>query len=103
MRVWPLLVIAALLSSCSTTERAHTDAEISQLVARASQDRAHLVKRFAAPHGFIGVIVQGNDPGARQTPGGLRLRATICCAGVSSMRTGAMFRMSREVIAARGG
>lgn len=69
MRVWPLLVIAALLSSCSTTERAHTDAELSQLVARASQDRAHLVKRFAAPHGFIGVIVQGNDPGARQTTG----------------------------------
>src|ERR1700730_2995705 len=69
MRVWSLLVIAVLLSSCSTTERAHTDAEISQLVARASQDRAHLVKRFAAPHGFIGVIVQGNDPGARQTAG----------------------------------
>lgn len=69
MRVWPLLVIAVLLSNCSTTERAHTDAEISQLVTRASQGRAHLVKRFAAPHGFIGVIVQGNDPGARQTTG----------------------------------
>lgn len=69
MRICPMLVIIGLMSSCSMTGRVHTDADLSNLVARASENRAHMVKRFAGPRGFVGVVVQGNDPGARQTTG----------------------------------
>jgi thiol:disulfide interchange protein DsbG len=67
MRIYLLLIATLLLSSCSTPKHVHTDAELNLLVARISHQSAHLVKRFEAPQGFTGMVVRGNDSGARET------------------------------------
>ena len=69
MRIHLLLVMTGLLSSCSSTPRALTDAELSRVVASVSQSRAHMVRRFDGPGGLTGVVVEGNDPGSRQAAG----------------------------------
>lgn len=69
MQTCRMLLVTVLVSSCSITGRERSDVDLSNLVAGASENRAHMVRRFAGPHGLVGVVVQGNEPGARQTTG----------------------------------
>lgn len=63
--IWSLLLV--LLGGCAVQPReGNLDADLWRLVDQASQGRAHFVKRFPAPEGLTGVVVQGNEPGGRQ-------------------------------------
>lgn len=73
MRTLLLLCLAYLVSACVAGRPAAPGGkaadDLARLVERVSEGRAHLVKRFDAPSGLVGVVVEGNEPGGRQLIG----------------------------------
>lgn len=73
MRTLWVFCIAVSVAACAAGRPAGpgptTTPELALLVDRVSEGRAHLVKRFDAPSGLVGVVVEGNEPGGRQLIG----------------------------------
>lgn len=73
MRTLLIFCIAVSVAACAAGHPAGlgstTSTELALLVDRVSEGRAHLVKRFDAPPGLVGVVVEGNERGGRQLIG----------------------------------